>query len=53
MKCMYSLSLLTDKSIPIVDIENKLYFPDESNFITTFKKIYNMTPGEWRKHLKK
>ena len=52
MKCMYSLSLLTDKSIPIVDIANKLYFPDESNFITTFKKIYNMTPGEWRKHLK-
>jgi len=52
-KCMYSLSLLTDKSIPIVDIANKLYFPDESNYITTFRKIYNITPGEWRKHLKK
>lgn len=53
MKCMYSLSLLTDKNIPIVDIANKLYFPDESNYITTFRKIYNITPGEWRKHLKK
>ena len=52
-KCMYSLSLLTDKSIPIVDIANKLYFTDESNYITTFRKIYNITPGEWRKHLKK
>ncbi len=53
MKCMYSLSLLTDKNIPIVDIANKLYFPDESNFITTFKKIYNTTPGAWRKCLKR
>ena len=52
MKCLYSLSLLTDKSIPIIDIANKLYFPDESNYIATFKKIYNITPGEWRKHLK-
>ncbi|MBP5308484.1 MAG: AraC family transcriptional regulator [Clostridia bacterium] len=51
IKCMYSLSLLTDKSIPIVDIANKLYFPDESNFITAFKKIYNITPGEWRKQI--
>ena len=51
IKCMYSLSLLTDKSIPIVEISNKLYFPDESNFITAFKKIYNITPGEWRKHV--
>ena len=51
MKCMYSLSLLTDKSIRIVDIANKLYFPDESNYITTFKKIYNITPGEWRKQI--
>ena len=52
MKCMYSLSLLTDKSIPIVDIANKLYFPDESNYIAAFRKIYNITPGEWRKHVK-
>ena len=51
-KCMYSLSLLTDKSIPIVDIANKLYFPDESNYIAAFRKIYNITPGEWRKHVK-
>ena len=51
MKCAYSLSLLTDKSIPIICIANKLYFPDESNYITTFKKIYKITPGEWRKHL--
>lgn len=51
MKCAYSLSLLTDKNIPIVCIANKLYFPDESNYITTFKKIYNITPGEWRKHV--
>ena len=51
MKCAYSLSLLTDKSIPIIYIANKLYFPDESNYITTFKRIYNITPGEWRKHL--
>ena len=52
MKCMYSLSLLNDTNIPIVDIANKLYFPDESNYITTFRKIYNITPGEWRKHVK-
>lgn len=51
-KCMYSLSLLTDKSIPIVDIANKLYFPDESNYIAAFRKIYHITPGEWRKHVK-
>lgn len=51
MKCAYSLNLLTDKNIPIICIANKLYFPDESNYITTFKKIYNITPGEWRKHL--
>lgn len=52
MKCMYSLSLLTDTNIPIIDIANKLCFPDESNYITTFRKLYNITPGEWRKHFK-
>ena len=50
-KCAYSLSLLTDTNIPIIEIANKLYFPDESNYIATFKKIYNITPGGWRKHL--
>ncbi len=51
MKCAYSLPLLTDKSIPISYIAKKLHFPDESNYIATFKKIYDITPGEWRKHL--
>lgn len=52
-KCLYSLSLLTDKNIPIADIAHKLCFPDESNYISTFKKIYKITPGQWRKRLKK
>ena len=52
MKCMHSLSLLEDTNIPVVHIASMLYFPDESNYITTFRKIYNITPGEWRKRVK-
>lgn len=52
MKCMHSLTLLEDTDIPVVNIATMLYFPDESNYITTFRKIYNITPGEWRKRIK-
>ena len=52
MKCMHALSLLEDTDIPVINIATMLYFPDESNFITTFRKIYNITPGEWRKRIK-
>ena len=52
MKCMHSLTLLEDTNIPVVQIASMLYFPDESNYITTFRKIYNITPGEWRKRVK-
>ena len=52
MKCIHSLSLLEDTDIPIINIATMLYFPDESNYITTFRKIYNVTPGEWRKKVK-
>ncbi len=51
VKCAYSLPLLTDKNIPIAYIAKKLHFPDESNYISTFKKIYSITPGEWRRHI--
>ena len=52
MKCMHSLSLLEDTDIPVVNIASMLYFPDESNYITSFRKIYNVTPGEWRRRVR-
>jgi AraC-like DNA-binding protein len=52
MKCMHSLSLLEDTDIPVVNIASMLYFPDESNYITNFRKIYNVTPGEWRRRVR-
>lgn len=51
-KCLYSLSLLTDGNTPIAEIAYRLSFPDESNYINTFKQIYKTTPGQWRKRLK-
>ena len=48
---MHSLSLLEDTDIPVVNIASMLYFPDESNYITNFRKIYNVTPGEWRRRV--
>ena len=52
MKCMHSLSLLEDTDIPVVNIASMLYFPDESNYITNFRKICNVTPGEWRRRVR-
>jgi AraC-like DNA-binding protein len=52
IKCHYSLSLLTDSNILEKDIAYKLNFSDESAYINIFKKIYKITPGQWRKSLK-
>ena len=49
---MHSLSLLEDTDTPVVNIASMLYFPDESNYITNFRKIYNVTPGEWRRRVR-
>lgn len=50
-KCSYSIFLLPDLGIPISQIAQRLQFSDESAFIRTFKQIYGITPGQWRKQL--
>ena len=52
-KCSYSVLLLSGFGIPISQIAQRLQFADESAFIRTFKQIYGITPGQWRKQLSK
>ncbi len=51
-KCTYSLALLNNLDIPIIDIAYRLRFADESAYINIFKDFYHMTPGQWRKKIK-
>lgn len=51
-KCLYSLSLLADPNIRVIDIAYRLHFNSESNYISIFKKIYKLTPGQWKKNIK-
>ena len=50
-KCSYSVLLLPSLGIPISQIAQRLQFSDESTYIRIFKRIYNITPGQWRKQL--
>ena len=52
-KCSYSLFLISNTETPIAQIAQRLQFADESAFIRTFKRIYGITPGQYRKKLSK
>lgn len=43
-----SKKLLTDDSIPLVDISNLVGYEDQSYFSKVFKKIVGVTPGKYR-----
>lgn len=49
-KCSYSLFLLSDSTISIAQIAERLAFSDESTYIRIFRQVYGATPGQWRKN---
>lgn len=51
-KCSYSVLLLPSLGIPVSQIAQRLHFADESTYIRIFKKLYRVTPGQWRKRLR-
>lgn len=47
-KLRYSTKLLANRENSIADISYLLGFANESNYISSFKKYYNITPHKWR-----
>lgn len=41
--------LLADKSLSLTEIAHQCGFSDQSHFTRLFKKMYNLTPSEYRK----
>ena len=50
-KMNYSLSLLTNKELSIMEISNMLNYDVPSSFINAFKRKYGVSPREMRKKL--
>lgn len=48
-RAIYSLTLLRDRTLTIIDIAMMLGYNHPGNFITAFKRQYKMSPNRWRK----
>ena len=44
--------LLLNTDMTVSEIANSVGFPDHSNFIKSFKKIYHVLPKDFRQHQK-
>ena len=51
IKIKYAADLLKTTDTPITQIALDLHYESLSHFIRTFKKVYNVTPSRYRKHL--
>lgn len=49
IKCQKATELLRETSVSIQEISSKLGFKNSSHFAITFKKIYGISPLDWRK----
>ena len=48
-RCEKAALLLKETALQVQEISNYVGYPDNNYFIKVFKKIYNMTPSEYRK----
>lgn len=48
-RCEKAALLLKETALQVQEISNYVGYPDNNYFIKVFKKMYNMTPSEYRK----
>lgn len=51
-KFNYAQQLLTETNIPIIDIAKNIGYQSSANFITAFKREFNISPNEYRLNYK-
>ena len=49
MRCKKAAGLLKKTDLPVQEISNYVGYSDNNYFVKVFKKIYNLTPSEYRK----
>ncbi|MCR4562370.1 MAG: AraC family transcriptional regulator, partial [Bacilli bacterium] len=52
-KSMNKAKLMIDDGFPIKEVVSKTGFKDESHFIQSFKKEFNITPNKYRLYTRK
>ena len=49
MRCKKAAGLLKKTDLPVQEISNYVGYSDNNYFVKVFKKIYDLTPSEYRK----
>ena len=49
MRCKKAANLLKTTDLPIGEISSFVGYADNNYFVKVFKKVYSMTPGDYRK----